>query len=469
MGIEKKKVDCVVIGGGPGGYPAAIRLAQGGKKVLLVEAKELGGVCLNCGCIPTKSYQSDAKLYHMIGHAHQKGISVKDVQFDWKAVRAKKDGVVKRLRTSLTSVIQSHGIEIMKGYASFLGPKTVQVSSEGKILAEIEADTFVIASGSEPKEVKAFPFDGALIHSSTTMLDCDHVPESLLIVGGGSIGCEFASLFRIFGAEIIIVEALDRIMPLECKNLSKALTKAFHERGITVKTGVSVKSIRKEKGSVHAEISDGTVLQTSAALISIGRVLNVPSDLGLHRAGVQVEKGAIVVDDAMRTSQPHIWAVGDVTGKALYAHVATHQGMIAADAILGHEASMRYDAIPGVVFSLPQIASVGLSYDSAKSKGLDVFLTSYPMQAIGRAQAAQEEYGFAQMVVEQKTGRIVGAQVVGGDAETLIAEMITAIANELTVECIGETIHPHPTYSEIWMECAFMAMKKPLHFMKQMK
>jgi dihydrolipoamide dehydrogenase len=464
--MEKKKVDCVIIGGGPGGYPAAIRLAQGGKKVLLVEAKELGGTCLNRGCIPTKSYLSDTELYHLICNSVQKGISVENVRYDWKVMKNKKDGVVKKLRTSLTGVLKSYGIEIVKGYASFINQKSVQIRSEG-IISEVEADFFIIASGSEPKEIGSFPFDGVFIHSSTTILDIEKVPPSLLIVGGGAIGGEFASIFRALGTEVTIVEALDRILPFECKNVSKSLTKAFQDQGIQVKTSVSVKSIKKEKGGICAEISDGTVINASCALVSIGRSLNTSKELGLDKAGVLVEKGAIVVDDRMRTNVSHIWAVGDVVGKALYAHAATHQGIVASENILGHESYMQYDAIPGVVFTNPQIGSVGLSFDAAKSKGLDVVLSSYPMQGLGKAQASQKEYGFAQVVVEQKTGRIVGAQVVGADAETLIAEMTIAIANELTIECISETIHAHPTFSEIWMETSFMAVKKPLHFPKQ--
>lgn len=466
MSIEKKKIDCVIIGGGPGGYPAAIRLAQAGKKVVLIEAKELGGTCLNCGCIPTKAYLANADVFRSISCAQQKGISVQGVQFDWTMMRSKKDALVKKLRTSLSGVLQSYGIEIIKGYASFLSAKTVSVVQNGHKTLELTAESFIIAAGSETKEIAAFPFDGKQIHSSTTILDIDDIPKSLLIVGGGVIGCEFASLFRTFGSDVYIVEALDRLLPFECTHVSKSLTRAFLDQGIHIKTALSVKSISKTKEGIRAELSDGTSIETAASLISIGRSLNTKG-LALEKAGVLVEKGAIVVDEAMRTSVPHIWAVGDVTGKTMYAHAATHQGLVAAESLIGHAACMRYDAVPGVIFTHPQVGSVGLSLEAAKNKGFDATLAAYPMQALGKAQATQHEYGFAHIVVEKKTGRILGAQVVGEDAETLIAEMTMAISNELTIECISETIHAHPTYSEVWLEAAYVAMKQPLHFPKQ--
>lgn len=464
--MDKKVVDCVVIGGGPGGYPAAIRLAQNGKKVILIEANQIGGTCLNRGCIPTKAYVSDAHVYHMVKEASQWGVMAKEVSFDWKAMKKRKDDVVQKLRSSLTGIIRSYGIEILQGYASFINPTTVQVVYQENVIAEIEAASFIVATGSECKELLAYPFDSQFIHSSTSLLDIEEVPKSLLVVGGGVIGCEFASIFAEFGTQVHIVEALDRILPMECVNVSKALSKAFKDRGIEITTGVSVQSMKKENGGIQATLASGKSYSYSCALICVGRSLN-SSSIGLDKAQVAVEKGAIVVDEHMKTSSSRIWAIGDVTGKTMYAHAATHQGMIAADNILGHPTRMKYEAVPGVIFTTPEIGSVGLSLEEAKKRGFDASLGSYPLQGLGKAQAALQGSGFAQIVVENKTGRILGAQIVGSDAELLIAEMTMAIENELTIECVGETIHAHPTLSEVWMEASFMAQNRPLHFPKK--
>lgn len=464
--MEKKIVDCAIIGGGPGGYPAAIRLAEKGKKVCLIEAHELGGTCLNRGCIPTKAYLANASAFRQVKKSSHFGIQVKECTFDWTAMRKRKDAVVTGLRTSLTGVLRSYDIDIVQGYASFTTPTTLQVMKEGSVIAEIEAKSCIIATGSEAKELPAFPYDGTFIHSSTSLLNIEAVPDSLLVIGGGAIGCEFASIFSTFGTKVYIVEALDRILPLECVEVSQSLTKAFLQDGLEIMTSTSVESISKDKKGIKAQLKNGTVINASCALVCVGRSLNSAS-LGLEKVGIKVEKGAIQVNDRLQTSLSHVYAIGDVTGKALYAHAATHQGLVAAENILGHEEYSRYDAIPGVIFTDPQIASVGYSLDQAKKLGFDAEVTHYPMQGLGKAQAELEILGFAQVVVEKKTGRILGAQVVGKDAETLIAEMVMAITNELTIECISNTIHAHPTFSEIWLEVSLMAQGIPLHFPKK--
>lgn len=464
--MEKKIVDCVVIGGGPGGYPAAIRLAEKGKKVCLVEAYEIGGTCLNRGCIPTKAYLANSSMYRCVKKASSFGIKVQDVSFDWSQMKKRKDEVVTHLRTSLTGILRSYGIDIVEGHGSFVSPTKIEVSSGGAKRVEIEAASFIIATGSEPKELPIFPYDGELIHSSTSLLDIDHVPSSLLIIGGGAIGCEFASIFSSFGTKVSMVEAMERILPLECPEVSQALTKSFKEDGIDIHTSLSVKEVIKETNGLQAILSNGNIIRASCALVCVGRKLNSEA-LGLDNAQVAVEKGAIIVDEHMRTSVSHIYAIGDVIGKALYAHAATHQGLVAAENILGHPECMRYDAIPGVIFTDPQIASVGYSLAKAKEMGVDAVATSYPMQGLGKAQAELETNGFAQLVLEKKTGRILGAQVVGADSETLIAEMVVAITNELTIECISDTIHAHPTFSEIWLEVSSLAQNIPIHFPKK--
>lgn len=470
MTEEKKngQYDVAIIGSGPGGYPAAIRLAQGGKKVLLIEGTEVGGTCLNRGCIPTKTLLANASVLHTIQMADQYGIRVGSVEVDWSSMMARKNEVVKKLRSSLESLLASNGIQIMKGYASFVSPHELQVVSQNGSRAVIKAKEIIIASGSEPKDMKQFPFDTTHVFSSTSLLEIQKLPSSLIIIGGGVIGCEFASLFADLSVSITVVEALDRILPLECETVSSYLTKSFTKRGIKVHTSTMVQSIQKKKdGSGIQVVTNNGVLEGACALVSVGRSLQLEG-LQLEKAGVRVDKGMIFVDETMKTSEPHIYAIGDAVGKSMYAHVATHQGLVAASNILGERAVMHYNAVPGVIFTRPEIATVGMSFETAKKNGYVVSLNSYPLQGLGKAQAEMHTEGFAQLVVEDRTGRILGAQIIGHDAGNLLSEITLAITNELTIESIIETIHAHPTLSEVWMESAFIQQNRPLHFPKQM-
>jgi len=459
--MEERKFDVAILGSGPGGYPAAIRLAQNGKKVALIEADELGGTCLNRGCIPTKALIANADVLHNIRKAKDFGIQVDGVKVDFANMQKHKDDTVSKLRKSLEGLILANNITVIRGFGTFVAPNLLQVT--GKDNCKISAKEFIIASGSEAKEIPAFRFDGKLIHSSTSILALERLPEKLAIVGGGVIGCEFASLYAELGVKVVVIEMLERLLPLETQALSTGLTKSFKARGIEIQAGVAVKEIKKEANGVIIELANQSKIEATAALVAIGRSLN-SDKIGLDKAGVKVDKGAIVVDDMMKTNVPGIWAIGDVTGKSLYAHVATHQGIVAADNILGHKARMNYDAVPGVIFTNPEIGSCGISLEEAKRRGLSAKEVSYPLQALGKAQAAHQTEGFVQLVVDEKTGQIFGASVLGHEAGIMLSSIAYAIANELTVECITETIHAHPTLSEAWMEAAFLAQGAPLHF-----
>ncbi len=459
--MEEKKFDVCVIGSGPGGYPAAIKLAQNGKKVALIEALEIGGTCLNRGCIPTKALIANAEVLSHIRKAKDFGIQVEGVKINFAAMQKTKDETVNNLKKSLEGLILSNGITIIRGFATFVGPHKLEI--KGQNACFVSAPNIIIASGSEAKEVPAFAFDNTLIHSSTSILSLEKLPEKLAIVGGGVIGCEFASLYSEFGVKVVIIEMLDRIIPLEAPALSAALTKSFTARGIEIQTGVAVSSIQKNAKGVSITLANKKQIDATCTLIAIGRSLN-SDKLGLDKTGVQIEKGAIKVDDTMKTSVPGIWAIGDVTGKSLYAHVATHQGIVAAENILGHTSRMNYDAVPGVIFTIPEIGSCGMTLEEAKKRGFSPKLASYPFQALGKAQAAHQTEGFAQIVIDEKTGQVLGGQVIGHEAGILLSSIAYAIANELTVECITETIHAHPTLSEVWMEAAFLVQDKPLHY-----
>lgn len=461
--MQEKKFDVAVIGSGPGGYPAAIKLAQNGKKVALIEAKELGGTCLNCGCIPTKALIANAEVLHLMKKAEKFGIHVKGVEVDFAKMQKEKDDTVGRLRKSLEGLIRANSIEIIRGYATFTAPK--QLSVKGQDACTVRADNIIIATGSDAKEVPIFAFDNEKIHSSTSILKIEKLPKKMVIVGGGVIGCEFASLYAEFGVQVVVVEMLDRILPLECQTLSQALTKSFHARGIEIHTSHAVREIKKEPSKVTVILQNETRIEADIALVAIGRAL-CSTGLGLEAVGVRTDKGAIVIDERMQTNIPGIYAIGDVTGKSLYAHAATHQGFVAASNILNHPMKMNYDAIPGVIFTIPEIGSCGMTLDQAKKRGFKAKQSTYPLKALGKAQAANQLEGFAQLVVDEATGQILGAQVVGHEAGLLLAEIALAITNELTVECIAETIHAHPTLSEAWMETAFLAQGMPLHWLR---
>ncbi|MBS0654791.1 MAG: dihydrolipoyl dehydrogenase [Verrucomicrobia bacterium] len=461
--MEEKRFDVAVLGSGPGGYPAAIRLAQKGLKVALIEAKEVGGTCLNRGCIPTKALIANAEVLHSIRRAQKFGIQVQGVELDFSNMQKSKDEAVTRLRNSLEGLIQANGISLIRGRGTFISANQIKV--QGKDNCVIWADNIIIATGSEPREIAAFAFDGTLIHSSTSILALEKLPASMAIVGGGVIGCEFASLYAELGVKVTLIEALERILPLECSTISTALNRSFQKRGIEILTSSPVQAIEKRSNGVTVRLQGDKNVEADIALVAIGRALNSDS-LGLEAAGVIVKKGSIEVDDEMRTNVPGIYAIGDVSGKTLYAHTATHQGFVAVSNILGEKARMNYDAVPGVIFTIPEIGSCGLCLEEAKKRGYNAKLSSYPMQALGKAQVTFQTEGFAQLVVDADTGQILGAQVVGHEAGNLLAPITLAITNELTVESITETIHAHPTLSEAWMESAFIAEGMPLHWLQ---
>ncbi len=458
---KQSRFDVAVLGGGPGGYPAAIRAAQNGKKVALIEAKQVGGTCLNRGCIPSKTLIAGAEVLHKIQEADQFGISVGKVSFDYAKMVDRKEDVVDKIRKSLSGLIAANQITLIKGFGKFTSPRTIKVQGEDNV--EIYADKIIIATGSEPRNIAAFPFDYKKIHDSTSILELRTLPKSLVIVGGGVIGCEFASLFSTLGVKVSVLEMLARILPMEAEVVSKELSKAFTKKGIHIETGVKVEGIEVTSG-VKVTLGDGKYIEAESALVAVGRSLNT-HNIGLEKAGISpLANGMLEVDTSMQTKVSGIFAVGDISSKWWLAHVATHQGIVAADNATSKLATMHYNAIPSVIFTTPEIATVGLSLEAALEKGYKAKVGHFPFQALGKSQAALEVDGFSQIVIDQTTGQVLGAQVVGKEAATLIAEMAIVIANELTVECITETIHAHPTISESWMESAFIGENLPLHW-----
>ncbi len=458
---EKKIFDIAVIGAGPGGYVAAIRAAQSGKSVALIEKSFLGGTCLNVGCIPTKTLLSSASVLSQVKRAEEFGIQTGPIKIAYDKMKERKDRIVTNIRSGLEGLIKSNKITIYRGSAQFESPKEIKVTGEDNLF--IKAENIIIATGSIPLDVKAFPCDHDRILNSTSILDLTEIPKSLAIIGGGYIGCEFASLFAELGSKVTILEALPSILALQGKGVSQFMTQAFKKKGIEIKANVMVKNVQNKKNQVEILLNDGSTLNAEKALISVGRK-PYTENLMLEKAGLNtLERGFLDVNDRMETEARGIFAIGDVTGKAMLAHVASHQGIVAAINACGLDAKVHYDAVPAVIFTHPEVASVGLTLEQVKERGIPYKQGSFPFQAIGKAQASGDPEGFSEIIAHEKTGQILGATVIGHEASNLIAEMALAMQNELTLECIFETIHTHPTLAEIWHETAAMTLGTPIH------
>ncbi|MEN9343707.1 MAG: dihydrolipoyl dehydrogenase [Chlamydiota bacterium] len=459
--MESKKFDLAVIGAGPGGYVAAIKAAQLGLSVCLIEKQHLGGTCLNVGCIPTKTLLAGAHVLHEVKRASQFGISTGPISFDYAKMKERKDSVIAQMRQGLQGLLQANQVTIVKGHAEFLSPKEIKVKGEGGSI--LIADQTIIASGSEPVDITAFPCDHKRIFNSTSILELDQLPKSIAIIGGGYIGCEFASLFAELGVKVTILEAFPAIVMAQGKAVSEALSAAFTKKGIELVTGVKVEGIDSLGSSVSVRIADRPALQVDIALVSVGRKV-VSSELGLNKAGIATnDKGMISVNEKMQTSTPGIYAIGDVTGLSMLAHTASHQAIIAASNAAGKPARMHYNAIPAVIFTEPEIATVGLTLEQAIAAGYKATVGKFPFHVLGKSVASMSTEGFAQLVVDTTTGQILGAQVVGKEASTLIAEVALAMTNELTLDCIIDTVHAHPTVAESWLEAALVANDTPIH------
>lgn len=464
---ERKNFDVVVIGAGPGGYVAAIKAAQLGKAVALIEKSELGGTCLNVGCIPTKTLIANANVLHQIKKSAQYGITVGPISVHYDQMKQRKDQVIQRMRMGLDGLMKSNKITVFRGVAHFESPRELKVLGQDNLY--LQADKIIIATGSVPFDIPAFPCDHDKILNSTSILELTEIPKSLVIVGGGYIGCEFASLFAELGTKVTILEALPTILMAQGPTVAQFMTKAMTQRGVHLRTQTKVQTIVHTPAGVKVTLEGGETVEAEKALIAVGRKVYTEG-LRLEKAGLALtERGFIATNERMETEVAGIYAIGDVTGKWMLAHVASHQGMIAAENACGHPSTIRYDAVPAVVFTSPEIATVGLTMEQAKERGYLPVAGQFPFQALGKAQASIDTEGFSQIIADQKSGQILGAIIIGHEASNLIGEMALAIQNELTLESVLETIHAHPTMAEAWHESAALALDKPIHLPPKIK
>ncbi|MBI5343934.1 MAG: dihydrolipoyl dehydrogenase, partial [Deltaproteobacteria bacterium] len=448
-----REFDIVVIGAGPGGYVAAIRGAQMGAKVAIIERDKVGGTCLNRGCIPTKALYYSAKALVAARRASDFGVSVGEVGFDLSKAVERKDGVVKKLVGGVEQLLKGNGVEVIRGEAFVEAAGRVRVASNEGVEAVAAKKGVIAATGSEPAMIPAFNINGKNVITSTEALNLKEVPKDLLIIGGGVMGCEFATLFSAFGSKVTIVELLPTILSTEDKQVSRVILKRFKETGVEVLTDVMVDSVLPGHVKVQTVLKDGREFVTDKVLVTIGRSFN-SSGLGLEGMGAGIDKGRVNVNEKMETNVKGLYAIGDVTGKMLLAHIASAQGITAVSNALGKSASMDYSAVPAGIFTDPEIASVGLREKDAVDKGIKVSIGRFPYAASGKAMGMNETDGFAQIIAGEGTDKVLGCTIVGAHATDLIGEVTLAIKAGAKVSDITGAIHAHPTLPEVVMEAA---------------
>ena len=458
-----QEFDVLVIGGGPGGYVAAIRAAKNGAKTALVERKEFGGTCLNIGCIPTKTLIAGVDVYHKARHAMEFGVKISgEVSPDWEAMLARKDSVIKTLRGGIGSLLKAAGVTVFKGHGAFTGRKTVKVvDDEGGEVEEITANKIIIASGSETL-VPGFIPKGKRVITSTELLSIPEIPKSLLILGGGVIGCEFACLFAELGTKVTIVEMLDSIMPNIDRETSRVVAAQMQKMGIEIMNGKPLGDLKADDKGVIGKVGDLTV-SADYLLVSIGRKPALEG-MNLAASGVKTnERGWIPVDSSCRTNVPGIFAIGDATGSWQLAHAASAMGVVAADVACGKKNAFDGSLVPGCIFTSPEIGSVGKSQEQCDKEGIETRVGKFPFAALGKAMAINETVGFCKIIADAKTDQILGVHIVGPHATDLIAEACPALHLEITAKELGKAIHAHPTLGEAMMEAAHAVHGESAH------
>lgn len=467
VGEFTTEVDVLVIGAGPGGYVAAIRAAQLGKTVAVVEKAELGGVCLNVGCIPSKAMIHAAHTYEHTQHTADMGITMDNVRVDFAKVQEWKNGIVKQLTGGVASLFKGHKIQVIPGEALFVTENEVRVF-HGYDVNRYRFEHCIIATGSRPIELPAFPF-GKRVLSSTEALSLTELPKSLVIIGGGYIGIELGTVFAKFGTKVTILEGSDQILPGFEPDMPRLVERKLKKLGVEIKTKALAQGMEETENGVivKAEVKgEQQQIEAEYVLVTVGRRPNT-DELGLREIGINLtDRGLVVVDKQGRTNIPNVYAIGDIVAGPALAHKASYEAKVAAEAIAGKPSEVDYKAIPAVVFCDPEIASVGINEREAKEQGLDYIVGRFPFAANGRALSVNAGEGYVKLIADKETKLVLGAQIVGPEASNIIAEVGLAIEMGATLEDIELTIHAHPTLGEVTMEAAELALGHPIHVMK---
>lgn len=468
------RYDVVIIGSGPGGYVAAIRAGQLGLATALVEKDPFqGGTCLHRGCIPTKALLENASRYQDILHAAEFGISVGGIEVDWARIQARKRGVVKQLAGGVAGLLRKHGVEVIRGWGRLVDARTVAVhepaasggGEPGPVSRTLTTHNVLLATGSVPREIPVAPFDGERILSSDHILELEAIPESLVVVGGGAVGVEFASIFARFGSRVTLVEALPQILPLEDHDVSAELERSFVKQGIDVRTGTALVGVEPVAGGVDVMLGEsGESVLAERILIAVGRA-PVSAGIGLEHVRAETRNGYVVVDEYCQTAEPGVFAIGDLIPTPWLAHVASMEGVMVVERIAGRDVRpVPYGETPNCTYCEPEVASVGLTERAAADEGHDLRVGRFPFLASGRAKIAGHTEGFVKIVADARYDEVLGVHIIGPKATELIAEAGAALRLEATVEELIHTIHAHPTLAESLHEAAHAVHGAALHY-----
>lgn len=465
--MSEKNYDLVVIGSGPGGYVAAIRSAQLGLKTAVIEREHLGGICLNWGCIPTKALLRSSEIFHTLHRLEEFGLSAKEVSFDIEKVVQRSRGVADQLSNGVKFLLKKNKVDVIDGEASFDAPNSISVRSK-KGETSVSAKHTIIATGARARTLPGLEPDGKLIWTYKEAMVPDVMPKSLLVIGSGAIGIEFASFFQTFGAQVTVVEVLDRVLPVEDAEISELAAKAFKKQGMEILTSASVESLKPSGKSVTATIKTATGEEQSKdferVILAIGITGNT-ENIGLEKIGVNVDRGHIVINEWGETGVPGIYAIGDVAGPPWLAHKASHEGVVCVEKIAGVQGLHPLDMsnIPGCTYCHPQVASVGLTEEKARSEGYKVNVGRFPFIGNGKAIALGEPEGLVKTVFDSKTGELLGAHMIGAEVTELIQGYTVARTLESTEADLMHTVFPHPTLSEMMHESVLDAFGKVIH------
>jgi dihydrolipoamide dehydrogenase len=463
------KYDLAILGGGPGGYVAAIRAGQLGLKTVVIDKDNLGGICLNWGCIPTKSLLKNAEIYDTLSnHSGDFGISFKELSIDFSKVIKRSRDISEKISKNVEMLVKKNKVDRIRGFGKLSSKNTIDIlDNDGKKTSTIEADKIIIATGARPRNVPSIPVDRKDIITSSEAMNLPEMPSSLIVIGAGAIGIEFAYFYSVLGTKVTIIEMLDRILPVEDREVSETLTKSFKKRGVEIHTGAVVESAKPGKDGVAVTITkDGKKIEMKAdkVLSAIGVTGNIEG-IGLEELGIEVFKNHIKVDKKdYSTNVAGVYAIGDVIGPPWLAHVASAEGLHCVETIKGlHSTPVDYGNIPGCTYCQPQVASIGLTEEQSKEKGYKLKIGKFPFMASGKAFAIGERDGFVKLIFDEEYGELLGAHIVGSEATEMIAELAIARTLEATYETIIKTVHAHPTLSESVMEAAAMAYGEAIH------
>jgi dihydrolipoamide dehydrogenase len=467
--MAETSFDVIVIGGGPGGYVAAIRAAQLGLKTAVVEREHLGGICLNWGCIPTKALLRSAEVWRLIQHAGAYGFQVEGARIDLAKIVARSRAVAKQLNAGVKTLLKKNKVAVFDGHGALAGQGKVKVTAEGKPAAELAARHVILATGARARTLPGLEPDGKLVWTYKEAMVPPALPKSLLVVGSGAIGIEFASFFRALGAEVTVVEILDRVLPVEDEEISAFAAKAFARQGMKIRTGTSVTELKKGADNVTATLKDkagkSETITVDRVILAVGIVGNV-ENIGLEGTRVKVDKAHVVVDPWCRTDEPGVYAIGDLVGPPWLAHKASHEGVLCVEKIAGVAGLHPLDVtrIPGCTYCHPQVASVGLTEAAAKAQGRSVKVGRFPFIGNGKAIALGEAEGLVKTVFDARTGELLGAHMIGAEVTELIQGYGIARSLESTEAELMHTVFPHPTLSEMMHEAVLDAYGRAIHF-----